>query len=237
VLQVYEPTRLHLPQEIPDEEARRFLTYRDTSVEYELRKFKKNRWLADRMEPEEWTARLKELESQRQKTLLFEDDAGRYTHSGLRGMVEQRFNLQTENHVVYPDSRILPWVKTPPSPRPYQEEAKALLLGARHAAVNMGTGLGKSFIIMHICRSLGLKAVVMAPLTSIAEQLYDDFCRYLGPKWVGFYGDGKKHTNKLITVAIGQSLARIEKGSKEYEALRRPRSSSRTSRTRRRPPR
>lgn len=218
MLQVREPTRLHLPPEISEDEAKRFLTYRDTSVDYELRKLKKNVWARER-DPEGWVARVEELERQREKVLLFEDDHGKYTHSGLQQMVEQRFMLKTENLLTYPPARPLPWAVTPPGLRPYQEEAKHFLLEARHSAVSMGTGLGKSFIIMHICRSLGLKAVVMAPLTSIAEQLYEDFSRYLGPKHVGFFGDGKKHTNKLITIAIGQSLARVEKGSKEYAAL------------------
>ncbi len=219
MLVVREPTKVHLPPSIPEPDAKRFLTYRDTSVEYELRKFRNNHWLADRMEPEEWQARLQELETQREKCLLREDEHGFYTLSGLQKMVEQRFSEQTENQLVYPEPRLLPWAKTPPELRPYQEEAKSLLLGARHAAISAGTGLGKSFVLMHICRTLGLKAVVMAPLTCIAEQLYEDFCRYLGPKWVGFYGNGKKHTNKLITIAIGQSLARIEKDSKDYEVL------------------
>jgi superfamily II DNA or RNA helicase len=213
-----EPTRLYLDPLVDAEQARRFLTYRDTSVEFELRKLKKNHWLATK-DPEEWQARVQELEAQRQKCLLSQDEQGNYTHSGLKLDIENRFGGETINEVVYPDARLLPWSTTPPDLRPYQDKAKALLLGSRHAAVNMGTGLGKSFIIMHICRTLGLKAVVMAPLTSIAEQLYDDFCRYLGPKWVGFYGDGKKHTNKLITIAIGASLARVEKGSKDFAAL------------------
>jgi superfamily II DNA or RNA helicase len=218
VLRITEPTKLRITG-LPIEEVRRALTYIDKGVDYEIQKHRNNRWFLEKHGEELWTTRLNELKSQREQCLLFEDEQGHWTLTGCASTLQERFNDRLINEVHYPEPRPIPWNKTPPPLRLYQDEAESSLYENKHAAVSMGTGLGKSFIIMHLCRNLGLRAVVMAPLTSIAEQLYDDFLMYLGPKYVGFYGSGKKQTNKLITIAIAQSLAKIEPGSADFEVL------------------
>jgi superfamily II DNA or RNA helicase len=83
----------------------------------------------------------------------------------------------------------------------------------------MGTGLGKSFILQLIAKHYGLQTVIMAPSTSIARQLFKEIEHHFGKKRVGLYGDGKKDFKKLITVAIGASLTRIEQDSPAWNAL------------------
>lgn len=85
--------------------------------------------------------------------------------------------------------------------------------------VTHNTGLGKSYIILHLAKTIGLKTVIMAPLTSIAEQLHKDFLRHLGPKYVGFYGGGKHEHRKLFTIAIAQSLTRVVPGTPEHDSF------------------
>ena len=114
---------------------------------------------------------------------------------------------------------MVPWAEVPPELRPYQQETVDLFLDKKHAAAEMATGLGKSYIILHLAKRLGLKTIIMAPTTSIADQLYADFTRYLGKRCVGRYYGGKKDSTKLFTVAIHASLARIQRDSPDYVAL------------------
>jgi superfamily II DNA or RNA helicase len=135
----------------------------------------------------------------------------------LAGHLGQYLKCGFLNPVVYPEAKPLPWAKKPPALRPYQEEAKAAMLEGKHCAVSMGTGLGKTLCALYICRDLGLQATVMVPSLSIADQMLADFTKYLGSKYVGQYGGGKKKIGKLITIAVAASLARIEPGSPAAE--------------------
>ncbi len=85
--------------------------------------------------------------------------------------------------------------------------------------VTHNTGLGKTFVLLHLLRTLGLKAVVMAPSKSIAMQIYDECAKALGTKYVGLFGNGKKQSNKLITVAIAASLTNVEEGTQAWDDL------------------
>jgi superfamily II DNA or RNA helicase len=123
------------------------------------------------------------------------------------------------SQIQYPPPNLIPWAEVPPELRPYQQETVNLFLEKKHAAAEMATGLGKSYILMHVAKILGLKTVVMAPTTSIADQLYADFTRFLGKKYVGRFYGGKKETDKLFTVAIHASLARISEGSPAWNSL------------------
>jgi superfamily II DNA or RNA helicase len=196
-----------------------FLTYEDTSVNFQIKKFKNNKWLSYKLEPEVWKERLDELVALKTKCLLQEDDLGYYTHAGLASSLQKRFNLTLDNQVQYPYPGCIPWAVVPPPLRPYQIEAKTKLLEAKHGAVSIGTGLGKTLCLTYICKELGLKAIIMAPFSNIAHQIYDDFCKYLGTKYVGLYGDGKHETKKLFTICVAQSLARLDENDVEFQEL------------------
>lgn len=202
-------------------EVRESLTYRDKKVQYELQKHKKASWFEHKYGSEAYQKRLEELKAAERICLLNQDPDGRYwVMSGMRNYLETKYGLTTEVLVKYPEARLLPWANIPnKTPYPYQENARAALLARLHARVEMGTGLGKSFILLNICRELGLKTVIMAPSTSIADQLYQDFVFHLGKKYVGAYYDGKKDFKKLVVIGNAQSLTRVEKGSPAWEAM------------------
>lgn len=196
------------------------LTYRDKKVDYELTKAKNNSRLLYKLGEEGFREYINELKAQRMKCLLFEDDEGFWTYSGLAEKLGNLLRDTVSVEYERPEAKPLPWYNTPDKkPRPYQLAAMEALLERGHAGVEMGTGLGKSFIIQLLAKSLGLKTVIMAPSTSIARQLYDEFTHHFGRKYVGLVGDGKKEFKKLIVIAIGASLTRLEPDTEAWEHL------------------
>ena len=191
------------------------LTYTNKSVDYMIRQLKKARWF----DAEKHAERLEDLQAVRRVCLLSEDGDSYVTHAGLATDVDQILHQGIERRITYPAPKTIAWAEVPPQLRPYQQETVDLFLDKKHAAAEMATGLGKSYIILHLAKTLGLKTIVMAPTTSIADQLYDDFTRFLGKKYVGRYYGGKKDSTKLFTVAIHASLARIQRDSPDYVAL------------------
>lgn len=217
------PLKLHIDDlhGIRLNEVKENLTYRDKKVQYELKKHKQADWFRHKHGEDAYQKKLAELQAQEKVCLLNQDPDGRYwVLSGMRSYLENKYGLTAEVLVKHPEPRLLPWAEVPnKTPYPYQENAKAALLGRLHARVEMGTGLGKSFILLNICRELGLKTVIMAPSTSIADQLYQDFVKHLGKKYVGAYYDGKKDFKKLVVIGNAQSLTRVEPGTPAWEAL------------------
>jgi superfamily II DNA or RNA helicase len=195
---------------------KRYLTYTDKSIGYQIQKLKHAQWF----DAERHGEQLEELQALYKPCLLKQDETGYHTLSGLAPEVALFLQDTVENSITYPSvGRTIPWEKVPPPLRPYQRETVDLFIKHRHAAAELATGLGKSYILMYLAKELALKTVVMAPTTSIADQLYDDFITFLGKKRVGRYYGGKKETGKLVTVAIHASLARIDPGSSDWDAL------------------
>lgn len=196
------------------------LAYVDQKVDYELRKFKQNPYFLSRYGEAAYQQRLSELKAAREKSLLFEDQAGLWTYSGLAHSLASEFEEAVQVKFEYPASKAIPWAKTlDRSPRYYQNEAIEKLLEAKHAGVSMATGAGKSLVILLLCKALGLKTVVMAPSVSIAGQLLEEFTTHFGAKYVGQYFDGTKKHEKLFTIAIAQSLTKIAEGSPAWNSL------------------
>ncbi len=195
------------------------LTYRDEKVGYEIKKHKKAHWFINKFGTAKWKEKLDELQKLHTKCLLFEDERGWWTYSGLAGQAARVLGCPVENLVSYPDPGALGFDVRPYEPWAYQAAAQEKLLAARHAGVEIGTGLGKTLILTYIVKELGLKSVVMAPSLQIAEQIYKGMVKAFGQKKVGFFGDGKKVASKQITVAIAASLTRVEPGSEVGKQL------------------
>lgn len=197
------------------------LTFSHKPATMEYRKFKRNHWFASKYGEEAFQERLEELEQKQHKCLLFEDEKGLYTYSGLRKYIEDAFGPASfESLVEYPEHGLVPWFKDPKHTlRPYQQEAVDRLIEAKHGAVSIATGLGKSACIIHQAKRLGVRSVIVAPSVSIANQLYDDFLYHFGKKRVGFFGSGKKDFNKDFVIAIAASLVRVTKGSAAWKSL------------------
>lgn len=196
------------------------LTFTDKAAVFTYTKFKKNRYLLSKMGPERYQEEVDRLKTLTKKTLLFQDDKGYYTYSGLAPYLAKKSKLTVENQVKYPAPKKLAWNNIPKfEPYPYQSESLDLLLEVKHGGVELGTGLGKSYIIQLLCRSLGRKTIVMTPATSISAQLYKEFVNLFGKKLVGQFFDGKKESGKLIVIANAQSLTKVVEGSKEWNDL------------------
>jgi superfamily II DNA or RNA helicase len=205
--------------EDPFDQIKESLIYTDKAAQFAYTRFKNSpakRW----MDSDKFEARVAELKAEIKKSLLFQDDRGFYTYSGLSSYLSKKTGIAVESTVKYPPAKSLAWDNIPKfNMHPYQKSSLENLLATRHAGVELGTGLGKSFIILHLLRSLGLKAVVMTPATSISNQLYNQFVKAFGKKYVGAFFDGKKESKKLITVANAQSLTKVEEGTPHWTNL------------------
>jgi superfamily II DNA or RNA helicase len=211
-------SKLYLPSD--SEEVKRFLTFRDRSVDYQIKRIKQNvRWR--RSNPESFLEKVEELKSQINKCLIFYDDQGRpYTYAGLYKDLEDRFGWKTVNTLKDPyDDKIIPWAQAPKPIRYYQAEAAEALIKARHGSIELPTGSGKSRLIFELCKRLPVQTVITTPAASITDQLYQEFVYLFGKKYVGKYGDGKKELGKLFTVATAQALVRVEPGTEEFDFL------------------
>lgn len=215
------PTRLSLYNltEVEVDKLHSVLRYQDQRLQFEYNKFSHSHWFAQKHGIEAFKEELKAKRALISKCLLFEDDDGFWTYSGLAETVGDLLGCTVESRITYPKPQSMVWERKPAEiPYPYQDQMIELMPAAKHCHVEVGTGLGKTLALTHITRKLGLKTLVMAPSADIAYRIYEDFVRAFGEKKVGFFGDGKKKV-KHITVGIGASLTRVKEGSAEWKAL------------------
>ena len=216
---ITEPTLLRLYDLTPAEllQLQTELHYTDGRLKFAYSKFRKATWYVQKHGMEAFKEELKRKKAEMEKSLLFSDDAGYWTYSGLAEKIAVELQIPIKNEVVYPDAHFLAWEREPKkTPRPYQSGSYDALLLKKHAGVELATGLGKTFILTLLVKALGLKTVVMAPSVNIAEQIYADFIELFGEKKVGFYGDGSHDSHKLITVAVAASLNLCKVGSEAW---------------------
>jgi len=91
------------------------------------------------------------------------------------------------------------------------------LLEAKHGSVESGTGTGKSLLAVSLIKTIGLQTLIMVPSLSIAKQMYDDFLKAFGTKYVGQFNGKKKQINKLITIGVDASLANLVPGTDAWQ--------------------
>ena len=218
-MQLTEPTKLRLIG-FCREELEPLLKYTDKSVDYALNKARNNRFLRRNLGEQKFAAHIAELQAQRECSLLREDSKGFWTYPGVGPRLAKEFGLRVESKVVYPDEKLIPWDKKPFDQRPYQVEAVGNLTAAKHAAVSLATGTGKSRCILQLAKEHGLKTVIVTPSVSIANQLYDDFKLAFGPKYVGKFFGGQKQAKKRFVVAVDDSLTRVEEDTADWKLLR-----------------
>ncbi len=202
-------------------ELEKYLTFVDKKVDYELDSHKRNKkWIIQSRGKEAFEQKLEELKAKRNQSLLFEDERGLWTHSGLSGMLAAAFGDEVSYEYKRPEPKALPWSHLPEfKNRYFQAAAEERLLAIGHGAVEIGTGLGKSQIIRNLVKALGLRTVVMAPSRNIAGQIFQDLTKHFGKAKVGQFYDGKKDFKKQIVVAVAASLTRVVPGSKEWDTL------------------
>lgn len=193
------------------------LSYRNTSIQFQLMKLKKNRWFKEK-NFSGWVQAIKELESQIKTTLIFKEGDSFYIRPGSIPYLERTY--QIENQVNYPKAKLIPWNKPLPfEPYSYQSDAVERLLAIKHGAVSIATGGGKSAILALLTKKLGLKTVIVVPSKSIFFEVLELFETHFGKSKVGAFGQGKKDIKKDITVAIGKSVTMIKPGTPEWEFM------------------
>jgi superfamily II DNA or RNA helicase len=142
--------------------------------------------------------------------------------TGLIPRICTEFGCIALSDVDYPEPRPMGWHEKPRFElRPYQKEATDSLIEARHGAVSLATGTGKTRIAMELTRRLGLKTVIATPFTNIAEQIYAEFRRHLGPHKVGRFWGGKKESTKQVVISVSKSLTLLTPDSEHYHNIAR----------------
>lgn len=178
-------------------------------------------WFVAKYGREALDAKVAALEAERHKSLLFRDEQGFWTYSGLATRLKDMTGEPVVLGYPRPAPGLVGWHSTPHEPRWYQQRAEELLVPMGHGAVELATGLGKSLIIARLLWRLGLPGIVVAPTLSIAGQLHADLVRLFGRQHVGQFFDGKKQADKKFVVAVSKSLINLEPGTPLAEALAR----------------
>lgn len=217
---IENPVKLVLP--VIDKQVEKFLTYTDRSVNYQLKKLADNvRWKYANFES--WDARQQQLKSQRKKSLLFYDESGQpCTYSGLWQDLANRFGWEVQRTAwsTKGKQKMIPWKKDPENEgadRYYQSEALQALKDVGHGSIELPTGSGKTRIILKLAKEYGLKTVIVSPSKNVSQQLYGDFVKHFGAKYVGMYGAGRKVSKKLFTVCVAKSLTMLEKSDEHWD--------------------
>lgn len=211
------PAKILLPEITPKLE--RYLTFTDRSIDYQLQKLRQNiRWA--KADPDSYQSRLEELKVQRKKSILFKNEDGTaWTYSGLAKSLNDQFGWELSGGPMTYTTKEIPWMVDPDEMRYYQKDAVEALLAARHGAIELPTGSGKSLIILNLAKRQSHKCLIVTPSAAITRQLYKLFLTHFGRERVGKYGDGKKEAHKLFTVAVAKSLTNLEHGDKDYDEL------------------
>lgn len=193
------------------------LSYTNKSVAYQIKLHKDRTWWRNK-DPDTWNDRLLELERQLKDCLCKFDLNGKYwIRPGSIPYISNMVN-GVKSKVDYPEGKPLPWQRSPKfEPYTYQTYSVEELIKVKHGNISLPTGCGKSFILLMLARTMGLKTVVVTPSRSIFNELLKEFQERLGKKYVGGYGDGRKDTKKLITIAIGRSLTMLKEDSEAYK--------------------
>ena len=237
------PVKLRLPPSWGEgkiyQELQDLLGYEDLGVVHQWRIWKKalaqseraiasgNRphWFAQKYGLEALKEKVAQLDQERGQSLLFKDDQGLWTCSGMAQELQERFGVGLERQFELPKFGLIPWEKKPEHIlRLFQEKTLDLFMGATKTtglgAAEIGTGLGKSLIIVYLLKQIGLPAVVVTPTLSIAEQLLKDMTEAFGLGRVGQYFGGKKQPQKMFVVSVAKSLMNCVEGEGGTELLK-----------------
>jgi superfamily II DNA or RNA helicase len=198
----------------------KLLSYKDKTIEMQIKNLKKNFYLRQRYGDEWVENQLRTLNSQLVKSILHQDEFGYWTYPGIAYKIKAALGCEISSNVVYPQTKLMPWNEVPKfSMYYYQEEAVERMLENFHSHVSLPTGSGKSVVITNMVKRLGLRTIVIAPSSSICDQLYADLIKSFGKKNVGMYGGSKKQYDKKIVVATAQALVRVDEDHPAHKAL------------------
>jgi superfamily II DNA or RNA helicase len=174
------------------------LSYKDKSIEYQIRKMESNPFQKN-------SPYLSKLKKQLYGNLVKQtNDNEHVIPSGFYHLIKNIESIE-DNRVETGDSISLPWENKPFNLREYQEEAVSEIENTWRGTVNFATGLGKTLTAVHAIRRIKRKTLVVCPGVSIADNFYEELVKAFGKHRVGYFGNGKKKIND-ITVAIAGSV-------------------------------
>lgn len=197
---------------------RKNLTYQNTSIVFNLKKLKENKWLQAN-HPEAFNIRKKELEKKLFSCMLnFDSSLNKFWFYPGSIPYLNNFSFKEESNIEYPVPKKVPWKNTLPfNLYPYQEASVEKLLEAKHGCVELCTGAGKTAIILTLARELGLKTIIVTPSKSIFLEILEKFEHHFGKSNVGAYGAGKKRLGKKFTVCVSKSLTMLKPDSEAFD--------------------
>lgn len=102
---------------------------------------------------------------------------------------------------------------------PYQEKAIQAMIKAKRGILSSKCGTGKSIMMLEIIRRIGYKSLIICEKKEILNQFISYLKDVFGMK-KGEYGiisEGKIEIGKFVTVALRQTLARIDLSQYKYE--------------------
>ncbi len=218
------PVRLRLPDSLDRKKLELVLTFTDSQVKQEIIRLKgRRRWIVASDGEEEYRRQMEELESRKTQRLLFEDERGLWTYSGLRQKVESVCpGLNFRVDFDYPKLDPLPFRSKPQPGRYYQVDAVDRLKRNRHASVELATGLGKTWCIERFVHEVGHESLVVAPTRSIANNIANTLSDHFFPGVVGKFFDGQKDFKRHVVVATPQSLVNVLPGTITWQYLSAP---------------
>jgi superfamily II DNA or RNA helicase len=200
------------------ETLRKELSYKNLSAMFLYNKHKAKDWLR-RRDPEGFEEEEKRLQSEIFQSLLFNKNGKLCTYPGIIPYLNIPHSV--ENLIEYSAFKPIPWAKPLPfEPYDFQNKIVENLMKNPHSSISAATGLGKSLCLLMLARNAGLPTVITTPSKSIFKDLLSLLEKHLGKGKVGAFGDSKKDTSKLVTVAINKSLSMVKEGTKEWEFFR-----------------
>ena len=197
----------------------KFTQYKNTSLEFQLKKHLKNRWWKSK-NPKTWEQYKKNLESKTNRSLLEIHGNKIYIKPGFIPYLKERYEVETVNKIQYPTPRPYPWYKPlKVTPYPYQKESLDKLIEAKHGCIELFTGAGKSVLLLMLTQKLGLKTLIVTPSVSIFEEMLERFEYHFGKSTIGALGGGKKRLGRNIIICVSDSVANLKEGTKEYDEI------------------
>lgn len=192
------------------------LSYTNTAAQHMVKRHYNMRWFKEKNRAA-WELKLEELKKAVHHTLIWEEDGKKYIRPGSIPYLKD-FDIQVTNKIVYPVPKPVAWRQKYPYDRyEHQQTTEEQMILDPHSSCELCTSAGKSAILLHVCRNTGFSTVIVVPSKSIFWELMHSFEKYLGRNLVGGFGDGQKTIGKKFTIAIGDSLANLKPGSKEWE--------------------
>lgn len=194
--------------------------YTNSSVAFQLRKHLKNsrfkHWCLNN-DSNKWEKQKEDLEKEKDHSLLKQDDKGTYIYPGYIPYLPKKIEVDFEDNVSYPNFKMLPWRnKFPHELYTCQTDTIDLMLENKHCHAELATGIGKTITITTLAQMTG-NTIIVTPGKDLFNDLVKNFKHYLGEKYVGYYGDGKKKLGKPITICIAKSLSMIKPGTDAWK--------------------